>query len=72
MERFVLAAVLVAVAVVVALLLERRRPDAPISPRWAVPIVVEADGLVVVERFLRDNDRRWFSNVMGIPLPTDR
>ena len=36
-ERFVLAAVLVALAVVVALVLDRRRPDAPTAPRWAVP-----------------------------------
>lgn len=35
----------------------------------AVPIVVEADGPVVVERYLRDNNSRWFSRVMGIPLP---
>lgn len=37
MERFILAAVLVALAVAVALLLERRRPDPPTSPRWAAP-----------------------------------
>ena len=32
-----IAGVLVALAVVVAFLLERRRPDAPTAPRWAVP-----------------------------------
>ena len=32
-----MAGVLVAVAVVVALLLERRRPDAPTAPTWTVP-----------------------------------
>ena len=37
MERVIVAGVLVAVAVVVALLLERRRPDAPTAPRWSVP-----------------------------------
>jgi hypothetical protein len=36
-ERLLIAGVLVAVAVVVALVLERRRPDAPTTPRWAVP-----------------------------------
>ena len=38
MERVVVAGVLVVVAVVVAVLLERRgRADAPSVPRWAVP-----------------------------------
>lgn len=38
MERVLIAAVLVAVAVVVAVVLERRgRRDAPTTPRWAVP-----------------------------------
>ena len=38
MERLLLAAVLVAVAVVVALLIDRRRSDAPTQPReWPVP-----------------------------------
>lgn len=38
MERLVVAAVLVAVAVVVAVILDRRqRRDAPTQPRWAVP-----------------------------------
>ena len=37
MERLVIAAVLVALAVAVALVLDRRRPDAPTSTGWAVP-----------------------------------
>jgi hypothetical protein len=37
MERVVVALVLVALAVVVALVLDRRRPDAPTQPTWAVP-----------------------------------
>lgn len=37
MERFVLAAVAVAVAAVVAVVLERRRPEAPTQATWAVP-----------------------------------
>lgn len=40
-ERLLIAGALVALAVVVALLLERRRPDAPTSPRWAVPIQLD-------------------------------
>ena len=37
MERLLIAAVLVAVAVLVAFVVERRRPAAPTQPRWAVP-----------------------------------
>lgn len=38
MERLVIAAVLIAVAIVVAVILERRRPQAPTQPRrWEVP-----------------------------------
>jgi len=33
----VVALVLIGVAVAVALVVERRRPDAPTAPRWAVP-----------------------------------
>ncbi len=36
-ERLVVAAVLVALAVVVAVVLDRRRVDAPTQARWAVP-----------------------------------
>ena len=37
MTRIVIAAVLVGVAVVVALVVERRRPAPPTQPTWAVP-----------------------------------
>lgn len=37
MERFAIFAVLVVVAVVVAFVLRRRRPDAPTQARWEVP-----------------------------------
>lgn len=37
MERLLVAAALVALAVAVAVLLQRRRPDPPTAPRWAVP-----------------------------------
>ncbi len=37
MERLLVAAALVTVAVAVAVLLQRRRPDPPTAPRWAVP-----------------------------------
>ena len=45
MERLVVAAVLIALAVVVALVLERRRrPAAPTQPRtWAVPTQLDRD-----------------------------
>ena len=36
-ERFLLAAVVVAVAVVIAVIMERRRPEAPTQGNWAVP-----------------------------------
>ena len=37
MERFLVAVLVVAVAVVVAWLVERRRPDAPTQGGWSVP-----------------------------------
>src|SRR5947209_3492226 len=37
MERLLLAAVVVAVGAIVAVVLERRRPDAPTQAAWAVP-----------------------------------
>ena len=37
MERLLIAGAVILVAVVVALVLERRKPDAPTGPRWAVP-----------------------------------
>jgi hypothetical protein len=36
-ERFVIALVLVAIAVLVAVVMQRRRPDAPTQPTWTVP-----------------------------------
>lgn len=41
MERLLLAAVLVAFAVGVALVLQRRRPDAPTQPRGRVPSQID-------------------------------
>ncbi len=41
MERLLVAAALVALAVAVAVLLQRRRPDPPTAPRWAVPAQVD-------------------------------
>jgi hypothetical protein len=41
MERVIVAALLVAVALVVAWLLQRRRPEAPTQARWAVPAQVD-------------------------------
>lgn len=37
MDRLLIAAALVVVAVGVALVLRRRRPDPPTQPRWSVP-----------------------------------
>lgn len=37
MERLLIAGAVIALAVIVAVVLERRRPDAPTAPRWAVP-----------------------------------
>ncbi len=37
MERLIVAVVVVALAVVVAVVLDRRRADAPTQARWAVP-----------------------------------
>lgn len=56
MSRVLLALVLVAVASGVALLLQRRRPDAPTQRQWSVPVQLdradfprpEADWLVAV------------------------
>ncbi len=36
-ERLIVAVVVVALAVIVAVVLDRRRPDAPTQARWAVP-----------------------------------
>ncbi|MGH9166139.1 MAG: hypothetical protein ACRDZW_11615 [Acidimicrobiales bacterium] len=43
MERLLVAAALVAVAVVVALVVERRRPAAPTQPRWTAPSQLDRD-----------------------------
>ena len=43
MERFVIAALLVAIGVVVAVVLERRRPAPPTQSRWAVPTQLDRD-----------------------------
>jgi len=40
-ERFVLAAAVVLVSVVVALILDRRRPEAPTQGNWAVPVQLD-------------------------------
>ena len=37
MERLLIAGVVIVLAVVIALVIDRRRPDAPTAPRWAVP-----------------------------------
>ncbi len=37
MERFVLAGAVVIIAIVVAVVMERRRPEAPTQATWAVP-----------------------------------
>jgi thioredoxin-related protein len=53
MERLLLAAVLVAVAVVVAFLVDRRRPQAPTQPReWPVPAQLDRSDFV-------DPDKPW-------------
>jgi hypothetical protein len=41
LERLLIAGALVAVAVLVALVLSRRRPDAPTQPSWTVPAQVD-------------------------------
>ncbi|HSH23139.1 MAG TPA: hypothetical protein VK975_03670 [Acidimicrobiales bacterium] len=41
MERLVIAALLVALAVMVAVVLDRRRPDAPAQAHWAVPVQLD-------------------------------
>ncbi|CAN5746486.1 hypothetical protein BH24ACT2_BH24ACT2_08390 [soil metagenome] len=42
-ERLVIAVVLIALAMAVAVVLERRRPDAPTQARWAVPSQLDRD-----------------------------
>jgi len=43
MERFVIAAVLVAIAIVLALVFERRRPAPPTQSVWAVPTQLDRE-----------------------------
>ena len=43
MERVALALVLTIVAVVVAVAIDRRRPDAPTQARWAVPTQLDRE-----------------------------
>ena len=51
MERVLLAAVLVAIAVAVALVIERRRKDAPTQPRaWPVPTQLDRADFEGAER----------------------
>jgi hypothetical protein len=42
-ERLVIAVLLIALAMAVAVVLERRRPDAPTQARWAVPSQLDRD-----------------------------
>jgi len=51
-ERFAIAAVLVVVAVAVAFVLERRRPEAPTQATWAVPVQLDRDDF-------EGGDRPW-------------
>src|SRR5205823_14282589 len=43
MERFVIAGALVVIGVVVAVVLERRRPQPPTQDRWPVPTQLDRD-----------------------------
>jgi hypothetical protein len=44
--RIVIAAALVGIAVIVALVIERRRPAPPTQPTWAVPSQLDRDDFV--------------------------
>lgn len=46
MTRIVIAVVLVAMAIVVALIVERRRPAPPTQPTWAVPSQLDRDDFI--------------------------
>jgi len=46
MERFVIAAVVVAIAAVVAVLVERRRPEPPTQGQWPVPTQLDRQDFV--------------------------
>src|SRR5688572_22365904 len=43
MTTFLIALVLVAIAIVVALVIEKRRPAPPTQPTWAVPSQIDRD-----------------------------
>jgi hypothetical protein len=45
-DRLIVAAVLVAIAVVAAWVLQRRRPDAPTGGQWTVPAQLDRDDFV--------------------------
>ena len=50
MERLLIAAVLVVVAVVVARLIDRRRPAPPTQPRWTAPAQLDRDDFEGADR----------------------
>ena len=50
MERLLIAGAVILVAVVVALVVDRRRPDAPTVPRWAVPTQLDRGDFACPER----------------------
>jgi thioredoxin-related protein len=52
MERILIAAVLIAIAIVVAYVLQRRRPDAPTQSSWTVPVQLDRQDFA-------DPDRPW-------------
>ena len=45
-ERLLVAGAVIIVAVLIAVVLDRRRPDAPTAPRWAVPTQLDRDDFV--------------------------
>ena len=45
-ERLLIAGVVVLVAVLIALVIDRRKPDAPTTPRWAVPTQLDRTDFV--------------------------
>jgi len=50
MERILIAGVLIAIAVVVALVLQRRRPDAPTQSSWTVPAQLDRQDFASPDR----------------------
>lgn len=49
-ERLVIAGVLIAVAVAVAFVLQRRRPDAPTQSSWTVPVQLDRQDFAAPDR----------------------